>query len=290
MADEEVEEVVEETAAATDEAADVEEDEVILDGIEMPKEEKTAEPEKEEKEAPKEPSDLEKRMAELEKSYTNASSHIKDLQAALHKERQEKKALKDKGKDAEEYLTDEQVKAILEEHGNDWSTVLRVVNHQAAKAAAKTKGEVLNDVETKAAKDRLDNYLKTEWPEALQEGTEIRGHIEKIKGDLRLDDNPYSDFLAAGAFFLTNWKNAAKQIEEKAKAEALGDKVESKRKEVVKKTGLTKTAGDSKTVPPGLLPANLAEKAKQMGLNKRQQAIYAKLVKGGGSMSAQVGV
>jgi hypothetical protein len=273
-------------------AAEIE-DEVTVEGIEFPKPAAKAETQNitdsEEKAPPeeKEPAadSIEGRLSKMEKRYNDASTHIERLEKALHQTRQENKALKEGGKkpEADEFLTDEQVKAILEEHGNDWSTVLRVVNHQAAKAANKAKLDTISDVETKQVQERLAGFTKELWPESMQEGNEIYTQVEDLKGKMRLESHPYGDYLARSALMFSNFNNIVKNLEEKIKKEVLAGKVETNRKQVVKKTGLTAPTGADKTTPAGVLPANLNERAKQLGLSKRQKEIYARLVKGGNS-------
>jgi hypothetical protein len=283
---EEEKEVIEETQNASEENQSAQEDqEVILENVTFEEAEEKKEVKKEEAK-PDDPT--EKRLAELEKSHQSASTHIKELQRALHQTRQENKQLKEgKGKESE-FLTDEQVKAILEEHGNDWATVLRVVNHQAAKAASKAKAETVNDVETKQIKERFTNFLKNDWPETLQEGSEIHGHIQQAKTDFRIEDHPLGDFLAAAAITLTNWKPSLEAAKKQARDEALKEKAEDSRKKVVKQSGLSASKGSAAGKgTTSSIPANIAEKAKQLGLNERQRAIYAKLV-GKPRMSASV--
>jgi hypothetical protein len=291
------EEIAEEPAEGGEPAEEAEApdmDEVILDGITFEpakKAESTAA--KLEEEKPAKPDEIESRMAELEKSYKSASDHIKDLQKALHQTRQENKQLKDgKGAKAEdEFLTDEQVKAILEEHGNDWNTVLRVINHQATKAATKARGEVVNEVETKKVQARLNEFLQAEWPDVVKEDSEIRPHLDKTKEELGIEANPYADFLAAGAHFLTNWRKMAdtivKQTEERVRKETLGEKAEGARKVVVQKTSLAGKGGADKTKAAPAVPANVDAIAKQMGMTPRQRQIYTQLV--GKRPGAQMG-
>lgn len=302
--EEATEEVVEEIAEGSAEGGEVAEeaaapdmDEVILDGITFEpaqKAEKTAKPE--DKPEEKEPPDIEKRIAELEKNYESASNHVKDLQKALHQTRQENKQLKEgKGqqKTEDEFLTDEQVQAILEEHGNDWKTVLRVVNHQAAKAAAKARGEVVNEVETKKVQQRLTEFLQAEWPDVVKEDSEIRPHLEKTKEELGIEASPYGDFLAAGAHFLTNWRKMAdqivKQTEERVRKEALGEKAESSRKKVVQQTSLSVKGSADKTKAAPAVPANVDAVVKQMNMTPNQKKIYMQLVGKRGKMGAQMG-
>lgn len=305
MPEEATEEVVEEIAdesaeggEPTNDAPDIS-DEVILDGITFEpaaKAEKAAATPDEDKPEEKEPSEIEKRIADLEKNYSSASQHVKDLQKALHQTRQENKQLKE-GKEQqrgdEEFLTRQQLKGILDEHGNDWDVVLNAVDHQVAKAVAKAKGEVKNDVETKEIQKRLNGFLQTEWPDVVKEDSEIRPHLDKTKEELGIAASPYGDFLAAGAHFLTNWRNMAdtivKQTEERVRKEALGEKAEGARKKVVQQTSLAVKGGADKTKAAPAVSANVDAIAKQMNMSPRQRQIYTQLVGKRGKMGAQMG-
>lgn len=264
--------------------------EVIVEGIELaPAEEKAEDKPATEDEKPEaEPNEVETRLAKIEKDYTSASAHIKDLQKALHQTRQENKALKEgKGSDAETQFTDAQLKQILEEHGNDWGVVLNVLNQKVRQEALKSKTEIVDDVEIKQIKANLDSFLEREWSAVKQDGSKEYEEIQATKEKLRLGEHPLADFLASGAMLLSNWKTILADREAAIRKEILGDKVETKRKEVVKQTTLTSKG--SKTGEVGrVLPADVAGKAKQMGLNKRQTEIYAKLLKGGKKMAATV--
>jgi hypothetical protein len=172
-------------------------------------------------------------------------------------------------------------------------TVLRVINHQAAKAAAKAGSKVKDDVETKQIQQRLNGFLEQEWPEVVQEGSDIRPHVDKTKAELGLEGHPYADFLAAGAHFMTNWRrmaeNLVKQTKEEAKKEALGDKAEASRKKVVANTALAGKSAAEKTKVAPAVSKNFDAIAKQMNMTPNQRKIYQKLVGKGGGMGAQAG-
>lgn len=292
MADEE--NVTQETETATAEADPA--SEVILEGFSLPgKDEGEAAEQDTAGEAdeatapePKAKDDgLEQRLAKIEKDYTSASTHIKDLQKALHATRQENKALKE-GKDSEkDFFTDAQFDAILEEHGSDPKVLRNVIKQMAKQEAAKGGKAIVDDVETKQVKTNLDGFLSREWPEVLQEGSEARSAVEKAKEHFRIGDHPYGDFLAASAHAMTNMKVIIKNVEDRVRKEVLEGKAEVARKQVVGSTKLS-DKGTKSAAPKGL-PVDVTSKAKQMGLNKRQTEIYAKLLKGGKRMAAEMG-
>jgi len=290
MADEETTETTETATAEQDPAA-----EVILDGFSLPGKdeeeapEKEAAPEPDEATAPepKAKDDVEQRLAKIEKDYTSASAHIMDLQKALHATRQENKSLKEGKGAGEEVFTDAQLKAILEEHGSDWGVAMNVFRQMAKQEQAKAGKQIVDDVETKQVRTNLDGFLSREWPEAMQDGSEARNAIQSAKEHFRLDSHPYGDFLAASAHAMTNIKTIIKNAEERVRKEVLEGKTEVARKQVVSSTKLADKG--SKAAAPKGLPVDVTSKAKQMGLNKRQTEIYAKLLKGGKRMAAEMG-
>jgi hypothetical protein len=271
MAEENVTQETETATAEADPAA-----EVILEGFSLPgkdegeAEEKESAGEADEATAPEpkaKDDGLEQRLAKIEKDYTSASTHIKDLQKALHATRQENKALKEGKGAGEEVFTDAQFKAILDEHGSDWGVAMNVLKQMVKQEQTKGSKQVLDDVETKQVRTNLDGFLSREWPEVLQEGTEAHTNVEKAKEHFRIQDSPYGTYLASGAVLLSNMPTIVKKIKEDARREAL----------------------EGKTEAPKGLPVDVTSKAKQMGLNKRQTEIYAKLLKGGKRMAAEMG-
>lgn len=282
---------------------DDEEPEAIVDGVDLggggeDDEEKDKGKKKEKKgEGDKKPEedkggDVEKRLAELEKNYAAASAHVKDLQVALHQTRQENKALKEgKGKEEGEVkFTDAQLQKILDDNQGDHGVLLRVVEQKQRQVANELNKKTLDEVDAKQNKEKFNAFFQKEWPEVLQEGSEIRGHIDKIKAELGVDSHPYGDAFAAGMFFMTNWKPALKKATDEAyergKTEALGGKVKEQQKKLVKEAKLSPTgkgAGGTEKVGSTLSPRQL-QAARQMGIKpgSRQEAIYKKLVSGKG--------
>ena len=270
--------------------------EVILEGFSLPEKDEAeqtedAAPAAEADEAtapePKAAGDIEKRLADVEKNYSRATAHLDDLKKALHQTRQENKRLKETKDGGEEVFTDAQLKAILEEHGSDWGVAMNVIKQMVKQESKKGDKQVLDDVETKQVRTNLEGFLSREWPEAMQDGSEARTNIEKAKEHFKIAEHPFADFLAASAYVMTNIKTITKSIEDRVRKEALGDKAEAARKQTVVSTKLSDKG--SKAAAPRGLPVDVSSKAKQMGLNKRQTEIYAKLLKGGKKMAATVG-
>lgn len=272
-----VEEEQDESAAPDSDAI---ENEVILEGINFPgkDDEEPQEGKTEEKDAKPKEATIEDRIKELETKHQNASQHIQDLKIALHQARQENKALKSGKKEEEDFsLTDEQVEKILEEHGNDFKTVVRVINYQAAKAAHNARTSAVDDVETKQLKSTLDAYLAREWPDVLQEDSKVANDVQMAIDKFRLADNPFNRFLAGGALLMANWTNILKSKEEAIRKELLGEKAEDARKKMVKGSKLTEKGSDKASEK---MAPNIQARAKQMGLNPRAAKIYAKLLGG----------
>ena len=83
-----------------------------------------------------------------------------------------------------------------------------------------------------------------------------------------------------------NVNEMLEKAKEEGRSEALKTKAESSRKEKIKSSKLTDTG--SKTSTKVSLSNDQAETVKQIGLNKRQQNIYAQLVKKGRTIHAEV--
>lgn len=261
--------------------------EVLLEGIQFPGEDDdedgdddTGEGDDKAGKADKGKPTVEDRIKDLETKHKNASDHIQELKVALHQARQENKTLKSgqKEKGGEDFsLTDEQVVKILEEHGNDYDTVVKVINYQAAKAAHKARASAVDDVETKQMKGNLEAFLAREWPDVLQEDSKIAPDIETTIDKFRLAENPFNRYLASAAMLMANWPTILAAKEKEIRKSVLEGKAEDARKKIVRGAKLA-DKGSERAV--GKLAPNIAARARQMGLSPRASKIYAKLVSG----------
>lgn len=214
-------------------------------------------------------SEFEQRLARLEKDK-------RDLQIALHKERQAKKAAPKKEEDAE--LSDEQLEQILRENPGDEKVWLRVQNYIAQRAAKRQKVEAIQEVNTSAIKQKLDGLILSRYPDLTIEGSEMRNEVEQVKSALGLSNHPYGDFFAVGTRVLETLPQIIKDAYEKGRADGISGKADERRKDKIKGDELTPSGGKKKSGGDAELSKDQSEAAKQMNLTASQKRIYKSLV------------
>jgi hypothetical protein len=126
----------------------------------------------------------------------------KDLNKALHEERQSKKAAKI---EPEAVLSDADLAKIIQEHKDDPAVLLNAVAYKAQQAMKGAKAEAVNEVEVKTKQTALNQMLRERYGEALDDASSpIRQAAEKASEYLGLDDHPYRDTLSVAAAVLAN--------------------------------------------------------------------------------------
>ncbi len=199
----------------------------------------------------------------------------KNLQIALHKERQGKKTA-EKAK-PEDVLTDEQLEKIIEENP-DPKTQLRVVRYMAEKIAKGMKDTAIADVNTTQRSKAMEKLLLDRYPALAEEGSDMRVEVDEAKEHLGIKDHPYGDFFAVGSKVLESLPQLLKNAYEKGKQDAISVKAEEKRGEKIKESDLTPKGKKSATSSVDSLTKEQQETAKQMGMSPSQMKVYAKLV------------
>ena len=217
--------------------------------------------------------------------YDQLSKAIKEAQSSLHNIRQEKKAAKTGGDEA--VFTDAQLQAILEEHPNEPGVQLQVLKQMIKQGLGGVEENAAKRAEQSARKGELDGYLTENWPELKQEGSEIWLAVNETRNQLNIENHPHGDFLATGAHVLMNIPEMIEKAKEEGRAEALKTKVETNRKEKIKSN---KLPGSGKNKASGKITLSSDHKttAKQIGLNSRQEKIYAQLLQKGRTINAEV--
>jgi hypothetical protein len=95
---------------------------------------------------------------------------------------------------------------------------------QIAKQTSKgTEVKATEAIEIKNIKEQQDSYLARNWPDITKEDSELRGHLDKAKSILRVEDSPFSDFLAMGSLMLARMPEFIKAAEERGRAAAMPD-------------------------------------------------------------------
>lgn len=214
--------------------------------------------------------DVQQLMAEIEKLKADKAN----LNKALHEERQGKK--KAKSDDAEEELSDAQLKELMKEHHDDPSVLFNIVQYMARKIAKGEKKAAVNESEIIAKKRDLDNFIAQRHPDYGDPESELRRRAEDIKGKLDLGDHPYGDFLALASNAYIAMPDIVKQAYEKGKADAVKDALNANQKKDVKDSQLTPKGGTK--AQSAAIPKDIASVAKQMNMSPSQAKIYARLV------------
>src|SRR4030042_2140190 len=135
------------------------------------------------------------------------------------------------------------------------------------------KKEACDEVEIKKRQKELDGILKQRVPDFDDEDNQTRQIVERAKKDFRLEDHPYSNFIAAGAALYLNFDAIRQSIYEEGKKSALNEKAEDNRKKGIKEgqltPGGTKLGATGK--PRDELTADQLETAKRLGLNNPEK-------------------
>ncbi len=198
----------------------------------------------------------------------------RELETALHKERQKKKA--DSAKPDDD-LTDEQLAQIMRDNPDE-ETRLRVSRYIAQREAKKAKADAMTEVDTVRKQQLMASYLQKQYPALYEEGSEMRQEVEQAKAALGITNHPFADYFATGVKVMENLPTIMKEAYEKGKADALAGKADEKRKDRIKDESLADKgkSGGGKSGKEGLSGSE-ASTAKQMGFKGRQLEIYKQL-------------
>lgn len=239
-------------------------------------------PKKEKKDGEEPPADKGEKKVETaaEKALREENAILKEkkknLERALHQERQGKKATAKEGKD-ETPLNDDQLIQILRDNP-DPETQLRVARYVANLEAKKAKDIAIADVGTSQRSRAMNQFLSENYPSLYEDGSETRTDIDSVKVNLGIVDHPYGDFFAVGTRVLENLSKITKDAYERGKQDALAGKAEENRGKKIEEASLTpkgKGTGGKNGVEG--LTKEQRETAKQMGMTPSQLKIYAQL-------------
>jgi len=227
--------------------------------------------------------DVQQLQAEIDKLKTDKVN----LNRALHEERQSKK--KAKTDEAEDDLTDAQLKDLMKEHHDDPDALFNIVQYMARKVAKGEKKAALNEAEIANKRRDIDIYISKRNPDYADPESEIRKEAEKTKAQLGLEDHPYADILALGVNAYLSLPEIMKQVYAKGKEDALKEAAETNRKKDVKNSSLTPKGEGGKSSHAPALTKDIAAVAKQMNMTPGQAKVYQRLMssKGGHSITVE---
>ena len=204
---------------------------------------------------------LDERLKEYEGRLDKLETDKKNLQKALHEERQSKK--KEKQSVPGETLSDADLAKIIEEHKDDPVVLLNAVAYKAEQIMKKGKSEAVDEVLIKQRSTYLDNLLRSKFGDALDDdGSEIRAGINKAKEYFNVTDHPYGDAIGAAAVVFDQLPKLLQFQYEKGQKDAIDGKVEKSRVADIK-NGNSLLSGNKR-------PINTETKDKKTGLTETE--------------------
>lgn len=238
-------------------------------------EDEISEEEVEEKKEEEKKPEIKPEITEAEKEYMTKIKQLekekKGLNTALHQARQHKKTAK---KETEEVLTPDQIKTLLKEHAGDEEVLYNIVQYMSEQ----TNKEQIDATELNMVKTQHDAYVVEHWPDMADETSELSQKVDATMTRLRVENHPMNKYIAISALITEELPNIRKAAYEQGLAAG---------KKGGKKTPVTKKNKTNVLTPAGIkstktkksnLSDNLVKTAKQMGLSKAQQKIYARLL------------
>jgi len=264
MADEDVQEVTDESLDVNEEKADPS----ILSELDIPDDLLTEKKDGEDKDKKEEVVDdkggkqyqeLSEKCKGMEDELSKLKKDKSDLKIALHEARQERK--KNKEKDAEEFLSDADILKIMEEHKGDDGVTLNALKHVMARESKKSKTEIVDEVQTKQRATMFNNALRSKLGADFEdESSDLRQSINKAKDFLNVTDHPFSDAIGAAAVVFDQLPHLLKMQYEKGKRDAMDGKTEKNRVSGIEKgkslfDGAKRTDGgtDKQAIPKSAL-------------------------------------
>ena len=252
--------------------------ETIVDDKDTPPDEAAA-PADEAKPAEKPPAiDLEaerKRIEEDRKEINRTAYEVRKLKESLKKKEKEAAAAP-KPEDIE--LTDAQFEQLIEAHDSDPKMKVQIMKQMAKQISKGTEIKATEAIEIKNLRAQQDAYLNQNWPDLAKEDSELRGHLAKAKEMLRVEDSPFSDFLAMGSLMLARLPEFIKAAEERGRLSAMPSNLEQNRKKAIKDgkpaAGATPPKKDSEPAESnnyGLTADQMETAKKNFGFTKPQQ-------------------
>lgn len=205
-----------------------------------------------------------KRIEEDRKEINRTAYEVRKLKEKL---KEKEAAAAAKPEDLE--LSDTQFEQLLEAHESDPKMRLQIYKQIAKQINKGTEVKATDAIEIKNLKAQQDAYLSQNWPDLSKEDSELRGHLDKAKSLLRVEDSPFSDFLAMGSLMLARLPELIKAAEDRGRNASLPKNLEDNRKKAIK---------DGKPAAGGTPPKKDAEPAESnnYGLTADQMEVAKK--------------
>lgn len=190
-----------------------------------------------------------------------------------------KKADEEKKEDSPKF-SDSQLLAMWEEHKDDPKVVMQIIKEMQSSAVAGVEASAEKKAEIASKKTTVTQFLKSEYPDVLEEGSDLHKDVQGAKDHLVLGEHPFGDFLALAASQLMQMPEIIKNIKEEAKKEVLAGKAEKARKQSIGQNTSHSGAKNSGGKKGRLtLSKTQMETAKMLfGTDKKKIAAYARML------------
>ena len=206
----------------------------------------------------------------------------KDLNKALHEARQKK------GGDEEASLTDDQIKGILEEYKDDPSTLINVIKYIAKSTAKGEADKSIDSVQIKHKQKVTEEFIHKTYPSLLEDGSQIRTTVDKMKDEYLLKDHPLGEYLATSVTIMGALPSILKSAYDKGIADFQAGKAEKSRQQLNKELDLTpkgKKGGEKIESTPAI-----QDVASRLGLSSPKQIALLKKLTASGKAARTVSV
>ena len=224
--------------------------------------------------------DLKKQIEEASKLAKDTEKSLKSELEDLRKENNRlgyalRKAETKEPVKEDETFTDAQLLQMMKDNSEDPEILFQIVKQMQKQSGALVEKSAEKKIEIQNKRKELYETVSSFAPGIFNEGTPVFGEIEKTKTYLDLGSNPYGDVLALGVMNLKNMPNIIKNVKEQTKKEVLAQAAEEKRKGKIKSGSLADKG--EKDAPKEKTP-NVDDTVSQLGMNKKQIAIYKRIM------------
>lgn len=211
----------------------------------------------------------------LQSELNQRNAHINNLNMALHQERAKAKEAKE---EAENPLTEAQLRGLMKEHVDDPDTLYNIIDYQIKQGMKLTQQATIDATEVNQKKVAASRYINQQFPQLNNPGSNLRQNVDQIKQAADLGDHHMGDLAGLGLLFLNNVPSFSQQVFEAGKQEGLKGKAEGARKVGVKQATTAPAGKKAGKKSKSGLSGTALETAKQIGLSDSQMKLYGKFV------------
>jgi hypothetical protein len=189
-----------------------------------------------------------------------------------------KKSATDDDANASSKFTDSQLLAMWEEHKDDPKVVMQIIKEMQAGAARGIKQDAEKSADIATKKAEMQRFMTAQFPESLDEGSEVHQQLQGAIGHLHLSEHPFGDFLAMAASQMMQMPQIIAKVKEDTKKELLSKNANELRKDAIKNNSPNKGGGPKKGGGLTLTKSQMETARSLFGDDKKRIAAYAKML------------